>query len=96
MSLARFSIPHLLIFLCAICLDSGGWWPWVFFVGLSGLVTIGDRLCPQDHADLQDVNSRAAEALLSIILTALIALVSLVISSLTLGAQQVSLPVSLE
>ena len=37
----------------------GGWWPWVFFVGLSVLV-------------------------------------SLVISSLTLGAQQVSLPVSLE
>ena len=65
-------------------------------VGLSVLVTIGDRLCPQDHADLQDANPRAAEALLSIILPALIALVSLVISSLTLGAQQVSLPVSLE
>ena len=65
-------------------------------VGLSVLLTIGDRLCSQDHADLQDANPRAAEALLSIILPALIALVSPVISSLTLGAQQVSLPVSLE
>ena len=88
MSLARFSVPHLLIFSCAICLYSGGWWPWVFFMGFSVLVMIGDRLCPQDHADLKDVNPRAAESLLSIILPALIALVSLVIGSLALGAQQ--------
>ena len=96
MPLARFSVPHLLIFSCAICLYSGGWWPWVFFMGFSVLVMIGDRLCPQDHADLKDVNPRAAEALLSIILPGLIALVSLVIGSLALGAQQVSLPVALD
>tara|TARA_B100000886_G_C20255542_1_gene420664 strand:+ start:210 stop:698 length:489 start_codon:yes stop_codon:yes gene_type:complete len=77
-------------------LYSGGWWPWVLFVSLSVLVTIGDRLCPQDHADLQDVNLRAAEAQLSVILPALIALVSPVIGSLVLGAQQVSFPVPLD
>ena len=58
MALARFFIPHLLISLCAICLHNGGWWPWTFFLGLSVLVTIGDRLCPRDHADLQGVNPR--------------------------------------
>ena len=92
MALARFFIPHLLISLCAICLHNGGWWPWTFFLGLSVLVTIGDRLCPRDHADLQGVNPRAANALLFAIWPLLIALVALVIVSVAVGIQQVTLP----
>ena len=92
MALARFFIPHLLIALCAICLYNGDWWPWTFFLGLSVLVTIGDRLCPRDHADLQGVNPRAANALLFAIWPLLIALVALVIVSVAVGIQQVTLP----
>ena len=72
MSLVRFSIPHLLVVLCAVCLYAGAWWPWAFFLCLSILVTVGDRICPQDRAELQGINPRAANALLFAILPLLI------------------------
>ncbi len=95
MSLVRFSIPHLLVVLCAVCLYAGAWWPWAFFLCLSILVTVGDRIYPQDRAELQGINPRAANALLFAILPLLIVLVALVIASLALSLQRLSLPLAL-
>ncbi len=87
MLLIRFAIPHALVALCAASLYAGYWWPWVFFIGLSALVTLGDRLCPQDRADLREADPRVADALLWIVLPALIILLLLAVFSIAIGAQ---------
>jgi len=86
MQLARFAIPHVLIALCAACLHAGGWWPWAFFAGLSALVTLGDRLGPQDRVCLDGANPRVGNALLLFVLPALVALLSLAVYSMVVGA----------
>ena len=86
MELARFAIPHVLIVLCAACLYAGGWWPWAFFAGLSALVTLGDRLGPQDRMCLAGANPRIGNALLLFVLPALVALLSLAVNSMVVGA----------
>ena len=76
MRLFRFCVPQILIVLCTLCFLFGGWWPFIFFLGLSLTVIVGDAWGPNDECNLSDANPLIANILLLLTLPNLLLLLA--------------------